>query len=353
MEPGHKVTIHEADAYVLEAIHKSTEGVVFYPSKSAEKNFDLRRMRTLAQSLRQPAAHCFLERAIAAMEPTSVDGEPGYDHVPAGQAKIRARVSADGSVMQTEVLESGFVDLSMEECLRRAISQLKFPQSREGFAHHVDIIYWVSLGFHREAQTDGFLLHMRREGVQAAIRAKRCLKGRVGAGQFDVEGLNLFDRNGVSLANRVTRSGLEADVSSCVAEAFKGMRIHPERDAFVRPAISKVRFIVDAEGAIEVADEEWLRLVLLEERAEREERRRALVGGGDSAPKTRGKDLASEEDGFIDPGDDAGLDAEPVENPQTKLPEVPRPQRSEKKRRPPGTAQDPGVPGVKLRLNPR
>jgi hypothetical protein len=355
MESGRQVTEQTAANYIRKAIHKSTEGVVFYPSRKAEKEFDRVRMGELAQSLRQPAARCFLERAITRMEPTMVDGEPGFSGVPNGQAKIRARISPDGSVMATEVLETGFDDEDMENCVRGAIENLQFPKSRQGFSHHVDVIYWVSLGFHREANTERFREHMRREQTVAGIRAKACFQNRVGPGTYEVSGLNLFDRTGVSIANRVTKTGLPDEVSTCVATAFKSIRIDAEKDAFVRPAVSELTFQVHDDGTVAVEDEEWLRLLILEERALREERRAALTG----EPQTPVSDEPLLPDGFIDPGDSSPDDSTSGDS-SSGDPDPSASQNDPVKRGgsldrgPTGTTRgDPSQAGTKLQLKPR
>ena len=99
------------DRYVRRAIRQSNEGVILLPSERAEHIYELTRLNEIAQGLREPAALCFLERAITTMERSN--DERGYTHVPEGQIKLRARIAPNGKVLRTEVLESGFRDAAM------------------------------------------------------------------------------------------------------------------------------------------------------------------------------------------------------------------------------------------------
>ena len=268
----------QADKYIRDAVRQSSEGVVLEPSQRGIDPLERARLGEIAQQLRRPAAICFLERAITTMEPGEVDGEAGWVDVPEGQIKVRARVGVDGKVLAAESLESGFEDESMAPCLEQVIAGQRFPPSRDGFAYHVDVYYWVSLGFFREATTDEFAKWMRRQQAEAGVRAKQCLVGRVGPGDYEVAGLNLFDREGRTVINRVERGELPPEVSSCVAAAFKQIRIRPEPDAFVRPAAPAVEFTVAEDGTVRVGDERWLKLIELEEQAERERKQAELLG---------------------------------------------------------------------------
>jgi hypothetical protein len=271
-----QVSRMQRDEYIRDAVRMSNEGVVLEPASNIDA-IDRVRLVEFAQALRTPAAICFLERAIATMEPGMVDGEEGWVNVPEGQAKVRARVSADGTVLATDVIESGFTDDVMETCLLGAISNQKFLPSRDNFAYHIDVFYWVSLGFFRSAQTAEFDEHMRRQQATAGIAAKNCLAGRVPPGEYRVSGLNLFDRDGNTVINRVERGELPAEVGSCIATAFRAIRIPPEPEAFVRPAAPEVVFTVAADGGITVGDERWLALIEKEEAAAREARKAELL----------------------------------------------------------------------------
>jgi hypothetical protein len=271
-----QVSKMQADQYIRDAVRMSNEGVVLEPASNIDA-IDRVRLVEFAQALRTPAAICFLERAIVTMERGMVDGEPGWVDVPEGQAKVRARVSADGTVLATDVLESGFTDDAMEACLLEAIADQRFLPSRDNFAYHIDVFYWVSLGFFRSAQTAEFGDLLRREQTAAGVAAKNCLTGRVGPGEYPVTGLNLFDRDGNTVINRVERGELPDEVGACIATAFKAIHIPPEPDAFVRPAGPQVTFTVANDGAITVSDERWLALVEKEDQAAREARKAELL----------------------------------------------------------------------------
>jgi hypothetical protein len=349
--PGGTMSDVEADRYIRKAVMKSSEGVVLMPAtKSAE--FDRLRLNEIANAMRQPLAICFLERAIVTMEKGKVDGEETYVKVPEGQAKFRARTGADGSVVRVEVLDSGFTDPEMEACVMKVIGGRKFPALHGQSQSYVDVVYWVSLGFHAGAKTPQYAKLMRKQQAEAGIRAKKCLEGRVEAGVYDVEGLSLFASNGSTLINRITHGDLPADVSRCVAQAFKQIVIDPEKDAFVRPASPKVQFTVRDDGVIEVGDERWLELLQLEERAKREQRRYELTGGEGAGEDEAPPPLESA------PG--AGFDSsvsgvEPLPDapaPEPKPESAPQP-NSEPKPEPKPPGEDPSKGGIKLDLGPR
>jgi hypothetical protein len=266
----------QRDEYIRDAVRMSSEGFVLEPVTNIDA-IDKVRLTEIAQSMRTPAAICFLERAIETMEPGEVDGEQTWVGVPEGQAKLRARVSADGTVMATEVLESGFDDDEMEACLLTVIHKQRFIPSRDAFAYHVDVFYWVSLGFFRSAQTEEFATALRKAQTHAGMAAKQCLAGRVPPGEYPVRGLNLFDRDGATVVNRIERGALSPEIGACVASAFKAIHIAPEPEAFVRPAAPEVTFAVAADGSISVSDERWLALIELEEKAAREARKAELL----------------------------------------------------------------------------
>ncbi len=345
-----RVTQQQADNYMRDAIRQSSEGVVLEPSQKGLDQIERTRLNEIAQELRRPGAVCFLERAITTMEPGEVDGEEVWVEVPEGQAKFRVRVSIDGSVLSTELLESGFQDKHMETCLAEALSKQRFVESRDSFAYFIDVYYWVSLGFFAEAHTESFAELMRRQSAEAGLRAKACLTGRVPAGEYVVTGLNLFDRDGRTVVNRIDRGELPAEVSSCIATAFKQIHIHAEPDAFIRPAAPKATFTVTGEGVVSMADERWLEMIELEERAQREMRRAELLGqtgeageGVDAEVPDGWTDL---DDPVDDPVDDPGPEQSipvPTHADVASEPEEPKPQ----------PVGDPTKPGTKLDLSPR
>lgn len=324
------MTQAQADQYRRDAIRQSSEGVVLEPSQRGLDQIERNRLNEIAQELRRPGAVCFLERAITTMEPGEVDGEEVWIKVPEGQVKFRVRVAVDGTVLAADVLESGFSDKHMETCLADALKNQRFVESRDSFAYFIDVYYWVSLGFFAEAQTEQFALLMRRQQAEAGLRAKACLVGRVPAGEYVVTGLNLFDRDGRTVINRVDRDKLPSEVSACIANAFKQIRIHAEPEAFIRPAAPTVAFTVAGDGTVSMADERWLQMIVLEEQAAREMRRAELLG-------EVGEATEGDEDGWVDIGEEP----DPVGPTQTPVPKPVEP------------PSDPSAPGTKIELSPR
>ena len=357
-----RVTQMQADSYLRDAIRQSSEGVVLEPSQRGLDQIERTRLGEIAQELRRPGAICFLERAIHTMEPGEVDGEQVWVDVPEGQAKFRARIAVDGSVLSVELLESGFEDSHMETCVGDAIRRQHFVESRDSFAYFIDVYYWVSLGFFAKAQADTFTKLMRRQQAEAGLRAKTCLVGRVPAGTYEVTGLNLFDREGATVVNRIDRGRLPSDVSACIASAFKQIRIYAEPDAFIRPAAPKVEFKVAGDGTVSMSDEHWLEMIVLEERAQREMRRAELLrqtGEGSS-----GVDSEVPE-GFIDmdlvEGRGAGSIRGDIESPnrdEISSPQGPMQPESSMTEFEPTPLLEPPVeppvePGTKIDLSPR
>lgn len=340
-----RVTQDQAESYLHAAIRQSSEGIVLDPQQQGLDQIERVRLGEIAQQLRGPAAVCFLERAIETMEPGTIDGEPGWLEVPEGQIKFRARVAIDGTVMTTDVLESGFTDDHMETCVGDAIRKQRFVESRDSFAYYVDVYYWVSLGFFAAAQSEEFEVLMRRQQAQAALRGTGCLRGRVPPGVYAVSGLNLFDREGRTVVNRIERGSLPSEVSSCLAGVFKAIRIHAEPDSFVRPAAPKVEFIVADDGTVGFSDQRWLELVELEERAVRDKKKAELL------EQPIGTD-EPEPDGYIDlgePEEDPDPPADVDDSADTGESSLPQPSLDPK----PQPTGDPSKPGTKIDLSPR
>ena len=369
-----QVTQDQADNYVNDAIRQSSEGVVLDPSQVGLEQIERTRLSEIAQELRRPAALCFLERAIVTMEMGEIDGERTWVDVPEGQVKIRARVSVDGSVLTTDVLESGFEDPKMVTCLEQVISKQGFVESRDTFAYYIDIYYWVSLGFFAEAQSASFAELLRRRQTEAGVRAKGCLTGRVNPGEYVVSGLNLFDRAGQTLINRIDRGELPPEVSSCVASSLKRINIHPEPDAFVRPAAPEIRFVVADDGSITVTDERWLELIELEERALRDQRKAELLETPIGADRSeddgvgpyidRPEPLAPKDsiDALPRGVDPSAVKPEPAKpepakpepaKPEPAKPEPAKPEPPATKPEPAPPQGDPSKPGTKIDLSPR
>lgn len=287
--PDGEVSDIEANRFIRRAIRQSSEGVILLPSQRAERFYELPRLNEIAQTLRSPAARCFLSRAIETME-LRQDGERGYDHVPEGQLRARVRIAPSGEVLRAEVLESGFDDEPMEGCVAQALEEQRWPPNTSGNAHYIDVVYWVSLGMQRGNDSPQLATHLRREQVGAGRRAKACLQGRVDAGTYEVRGLNLIDREGSTLVNRVDTGELPGPIRACIATALREIRLPRDPEAFVRPISPQVGFEVANDGSIRVEGERWLELVEIEERAQRAAERAALLaqqeqdGSSDAGP---------------------------------------------------------------------
>jgi hypothetical protein len=317
---GGPLTKMGRDSYVKKAIRSSNEGVILLPSVKAERVYELPRLNEIAHALREPAAACFLFRAIETMEPAA--DERGFTKVPEGQVKIRTRIAPSGEVLSTEVLETGFSDAHMPECVMKAIRAQTFPPNKGGVSHYVDIVYWVSLGLQSDVHTDAYRTKLRREQVAAGVRGRPCLQGRAAPGHYRIEALNLVDRYGNTMVNRASAPGLADDVRACLQQALRDIQLAPEPEAFVRPVVAQIEVDVDGEGGITVKDEQWLHLLQLEEQALQEERRRAM---GIEAPE---------------PTPDA--EPEPIADELPAEPPAPRTPR-----------KDPGTAGQKIDLVPR
>jgi len=350
----------ESNRYISRAIRQSSEGVILLPSKKAEQVYELPRLNEIAQGLRSPAARCFLMRAIETMEP-SATGEQGYTNVPEGQIKVRVRIAPSGEAMRTEVLESGFLDEHMEPCLRETLEQQRWPTNKSGNAHFVDVIYWVSLGMQKGVGTEEAATHLRREQVTAGRRAKACLQGRVDTGHYEIRGLNLVDREGATLVNRIDTAELPEAIRTCLATAFREIRLPRDVDAFVRPVAPSVVFDVGADGTVAVDGEHWLELVELEERARLAAERAALEGKGQNDDELVDELPARRPDpaggirtgaGLAAGGVDAGAGTPPAEAPTDETPIDPPPADPPKEQ---GDAprEDPGKGGLRLDLGGR
>jgi hypothetical protein len=341
----------QAEARVREAIRRSSEGVIMLPSRKAERVFELPRLNDIAQALRQPFAACFLRRAIVTMRPR--DPGPGFDHVPEGQAKIRARISPNGQVVRAEVLDSGFADPEMEACLTTSVRRQHFPENKSGNTHYIDVVYWVSLGAQKGVDQPEFQAQVRRESIQAAVRAKPCLQGRIDAGGYVVDSLNLIDREGTTLINRVEDEELPEPVRACVAQAFREVRLPRDSDAFVRPVASRVTFDVSRDGGVGVQGEQWLHLLELEEAAKGARRVQDELGEVDRVPP----EVVVEGPGPVGlgaaaPGGRTTRAASPAA-PATRPPPADPDDPAEPAGPPPSHGADPGKGGLRLDLGGR
>lgn len=356
--PEGRVSDSDANRYIRRAIRSSSEGVILLPSQRAEQVYELPRLNEIAQGLRAPAARCFLMRAIETMEPAPAGSDEGraYVHVPEGQMKVRVRISPSGEVLRTEVLESGFTDEHMEPCLREVLEDQRWPPNKSGNAHFLDVVYWVSLGMQRGLETEEMATHLRREQVTAGRRAKVCLQGRVDAGRYEVGGLNLIDREGGTLVNRIDTGDLPEPIRACLAAAFRTIRLPRDPEAFVRPVTPRVVFEVGRDGAVGVDGESWLELVELEERARRAAERQALEGDGaeavvDELPAHRPEPDVST--GVLGVGGrDAGAAGEDEPGTSEAPPPGDEPEPPDPPPAPNPDAEDPGRGGLRLDLSP-
>lgn len=348
--PEGEVSDIEANRFIRRAIRQSSEGVILLPSQRAERFFELPRLNEIAQSLRGPAARCFLSRAIETMEPRT-DGERGYDHVPEGQLKARVRISPAGEVLRAEVLESGFADEPMEDCVTEALEAQRWPPNKSGNAHYIDVVYWVSLGMQRGNDTPEAAERLRREQIGAGRRAKACLQGRVDAGRYEVKGLNLVDREGATVANRIDTGDLPEPIRACIAHALREIRLPRDPEAFVRPISPQVAFEVDREGTVSVDGERWLELVETEERARLAAERRALQAeesDGEGPLELVDELPARRPEAEVSTGVIASGGADRTGDSPNAEPLPPREESDE-----PDPALDPAVPGLRLDLGGR
>lgn len=325
---GHN-SFGQGTRYIQKAVRSSNEGVIILPSKRAENLFDLQRLNEIAQALRPPAAACFVNRAIETMKRGKRDGEETYVDVPEGQVKIRTRLSPDGEVLRTEVLDTGFKDPEIEPCIMEAIQSRKWIKNRSGVVQYLDVIYWVSLGDGSEDRSPQAQAELRRQQAVAAIRGKGCLERRVGAGTYPVEGLNLVDREGNTLVSRVEPNSLPQKVQECLSVVLRDIQMPRAPNSFVRPVSPRVEYTVATDGTVSFADERWINLILMEEKAAREDRLAEVDRGlGIAKPEAAPETTTPEPEG--EPAE-AGAASEPASEPSEP-------------------AQDPGQAGIKLKL---
>jgi hypothetical protein len=208
------------------------------------------------------------------------------------------------------------------------------------------VVYWVSLGA-QPAATPERRTRLRRIQTAAGIRARTCLEGRVDAGTYRVTGLNLVDREGNTVANRVDASDLPEQVSACIVAAFKEISLTQEPDTFVRPVVPVVEFEVHRDGSVRIRDEDWLALIEREEKAKRAARRAELLG--------RDRSASSTDEAGPSPGADAEAPSAAMGEPEEEG--APGdPDAAGDRSAPPGRRRPPGDPakgGTKLDLRTR
>ncbi len=336
----------QADQYVRTAVRRSPEGVIIMPSAKAERAYDLARLNEIAQALRQPAALCFVERGIETIRLGEVDGEAAYVDIPEGQAKFRARIDLTGQTMRVEVLETGFKDEAMERCVLEAIEAVKWPPSRTSQVQRIDVIYWVSLGLRGEDESEAMRHAFREQQALAAMRGRQCLEGRLPLGTYEITGLSLLDREGRTVATRIDPGTVGEDVAGCLTAAFRDVRMPRSQDAFIRPFSPRVEFSVGDNGIVSFADERWLKLIRMEQAAQREARRAELQGARDSSDSPPP---------IVLPRDAGEGEGEPAVGASPSVPATPTnlPKQTPKTKAPPAAAEeerDPGKGGQKLDL---
>jgi len=268
----------DADGIVASAIRGSSEGVIVLPSHKAESAFADARLHEIAEALRRPAAHCFVQRAIETMEPDP-EVPHGFLGIPDGQLKLRARIAPTGTVALAEILEDGFADPVVSQCFADIVRKRRWPEHADGHTHAIDVVYWVSLG--AQAPPPASSDARRRQAAEIARRGKACVAGRLEPGDYRFEGLNLIGNDGKSVASRVddrspANASVPDEVSQCLARAFRELRLDPDPEAFLRPVALHVGYTVGEDAVVEASDEAWLRLVELEDAARRAERRAEL-----------------------------------------------------------------------------
>lgn len=327
-------------------VRGATEGVLIIPSARAEEEYSPARLFELSEALRQPAARCFLERAIETMVVRPEDPR-GYTGIPDGQMKLRIRPGDEGVVQQLDIVENGFDDPAVPECFAEIVRTRTWPETRTAYPPPLEVVYWVKIG-----PTITLPQHqavVRRQTAEVGVRGKGCLQGRVAPGAYTFFGLNLVGAGGQSMASRVDTdvgTPVPEPVRDCLALAFRDLQLEPEADTFIRPVDLKVNYVVTPEGGVQVEDEEWLRLIQLEEVALRAERARqadaarGLSRIGGAQPRSP-EDTAPEEAATSSP-----------ENEGTAV------ESSDEAARPdPGTSSrptlDPGLGGLKLDLSGR
>lgn len=357
--PDGAATEIERERYIRKAIRSSSEGVILLPSKRAETVFELPRLNEIAQRMRSPMAACFVRRALETMELTG-DPEQPYTNVPEGQLKMRTRINPAGQVVRAEVLESGFADDSMEPCLTDVLRMQRWPENQTGNTHYIDVVYWVSLGLQGDIFSESARQHLRREEIAAGVRGKNCLQGRVDAGTYDIAGLNLVNREGATMANRVDHRTLPGPIRTCLAKAMQSIRLDRDADAFVRPVAPNVRYTVGSDGTVAVDGEQWLQVMLLEDRARAAKKRAELTGdaatrrdgggeGIDELPARRPSGLVAGGSVEASVVDAAGEQASDQDEPDQDAPDQDEPGDVEPDRDA-TPRKDPGKGGLRLNL---
>lgn len=294
----------------------AAEGVTLLPNRQSDVIYSPRRLAEIAQSLREGAAQCFIRQAL---ENVQIDpSHPGeLTGVPEGQLKLRIRLTPGGKAINTEVLDSSFPGDAMPRCFAKLVEAREWPKQATASNQTIEAVYWTGFGEHPEAGTPEFETRVHRQAAEAGDRARACLDERVQPGTYTVQGLNLINSDGVTVASRVLASDLPKPVRECVEGELEPIRLKAS-SAFIRPIISEINYTMADDRQVAMADDAWLRLVRLEDQAIRAEM------------------LSGTEDITLP---DATSPAEPVASPSDGEPEPQGP-----------TSVDPGASGLKLDL---
>ena len=189
--------------------------------------------------------------------------------VPQGQLRVRARLNGAGEVQQVELMEGTFEDSPMVRCIEDAVQEQAFPAVRSNTLRWIDVVHWVSLGYDQGREQPDLVRARRLQVARLSRSSLRCLEGRLRPGTYRAEGVNLVDRTGSTLVNRIEPGALPGPVARCVAQVFKALTTNAEPESYVRAILPVIEYEVDAEGRATFADAEWLRLLDLEAAAQR------------------------------------------------------------------------------------
>lgn len=334
----------------------ATEGVLILPTGRSEEAFGILRLYELAESLRPPAAQCFLERAIATMVPDAEDPR-GYRSIPEGQLKLRIRVGADGKLAEMDVSDNRFQDPEVPRCFSRLLESRAWPETSVAYALPLDVVYWVHAS--PPGAGDEWSSALRRQTAEVATRGATCVEPHLSPGEHTFEALVLVGRSGDALATRVEpdRSGLPEDARGCLAHALRETRLAVDETAFVRPVRLVLRYAADDAGALAVHDGEWLRRLQLEELARRAQQQ-ALAGVAPTPVRVPGRsEVNPSSSDAVDTSSDAADTsieaADPSRGPEGEPGASEDPSETAGSGPGSGPAADPGQSGLRLDLSGR
>ena len=357
---GGQASVGQIDRYLERGVALSSQGVVLMPSQAMERETDRTRMTEIARALQLPLSLCFLRRTIEAAEIGEVEGQRALVRVPQGQLRVRARLNGAGEVQQVELMEGTFEDSPMVRCIEDAVQEQAFPAVRSNTLRWIDVVHWVSLGYDQGREQPDLVRARRLQVARLSRSSLRCLEGRLRPGTYRAEGVNLVDRTGSTLVNRIEPGALPGPVARCVAQVFKALTTNAEPESYVRAILPVVEYQVDGAGVATFADAEWLRLLDLEAAAQRAGAASAPPASGEGGGPANARSPAIQ--GVMTaPMPDKGLDPA-VEGPRlqgdaSKAPEAERDPgtdtETEDMDAPALSPADPSEAGLRLRLGGR